>query len=123
MLSAVEANRINPKMVAGTAVAGAAVGAGAAYLIQQHAIKTVEREANKSFLMKVAEKIKNGIVNITIKAFTGMVKLKKQLSEKLVDIGKSDKISKSGIAKTAAVSGVALPLIYCAGKLLKGNKE
>ena len=119
-----------PKLIA-TAATGAAIGAGASYLLQKQAINVanarkaaLEAEANKKGLAKLASKIKKGAIWFAGKVKDSAKAAKTKITNSLAEIGKNGKISKMGIAKTALAAAVLLPAaIWVKNKLFTSKKE
>ena len=112
-ISSVEPKRQAIIKTTASAVAGAGIGAGAAYLLQSRAIKKekIAQEAakNKSFIDKTLSKIKDLYVAIKTKYADNMGK-----------IAKSGKISKMGLAKAAGLGAVVLGgAVYLKSKFSK----
>ena len=106
--------------IATNAAIGAGLGAGSAYLLQKHVIKKEiakqEKNANTKGLKKWVSKGWE-----TIKGW--FVAAKTKCTESLDKIAKEGKISKKGIAKTAGIGALALPLVLYVKSKLPAKKD
>lgn len=113
--------QISAKKATKLAVAGAAAGALVSYGLQKRAIRKEQEKAN----VKGFKKIINWVLDLPRRFSAFVVSKYAQQKEALAKIGKSGKVSKMKVAKTAIITGVTLPILYAGYKLLsrKSNDD
>ena len=119
-IHSIEPKKHSMAKTAATAAVGAGLGAGTAYLLQARAIKKETIKKEKAANLKGLKKW----IIVGWEKLKGLCKsAKNYYTESLDKIAKEGKISKKGLAKTAAIGAIALPALLYVKSKISSNKE